>query len=349
MTISTTSSSATYVGNGAATTFAFPFLVADVSHLVVTITDRTLSPNTITPLSSGQFGYTGIGNASGGTITLSADPATGLPLAMGKSLTIRRVVPYLQGTSIVNQDGFYPDVLESAFDHLTMCDQQLAEQLSRTIQVPVGSGVSPQSFYQSIMDGAKSAISSAAAASSSQVAAAAAATDSAATLALCQSVQTTLTSDVSASATASLTAQNAAEAAEALAQTFRDAAQSAQIGAEAALRDARTTNITMQSTVAAAVNAATSAAQSSASAMVQAAQSAQAAAQSAASAAAGSASTVTVQQAALDNAVSIAQSAATTASNSAAQAATVAWLIQTTDYGLIDGSTTQGYDYGVLP
>jgi hypothetical protein len=161
MTLANPQSTVTYQGNGAATSFPFPFLVQQASHLVVTLTDNTQSPVVITQLSSSQYSANGFGVTAGGTVTLLT------ALAVGLALTIQRVVPYLQSTSIINQGGFYPDVLEAALDYLTMEVQQLAEQSSRTVLVPVGSGLDPSSFLVSVQSSKTAAASSASSASTS--------------------------------------------------------------------------------------------------------------------------------------------------------------------------------------
>ncbi|MGA3113504.1 MAG: hypothetical protein ABSF90_03620 [Syntrophobacteraceae bacterium] len=142
--LTTTQSYVTYQGNGATTSFPFNFIVQAASQLVVSITNNNVSPAATTVLSTSQYNVTGIGNGNefsggsgpGGTVTY---PASGSPLPSGWSITIQRVVPYTQGTSLTNQGGFYPSVVEAALDYLTMLIQQL--QAAATGQV---SFVGPQ-------------------------------------------------------------------------------------------------------------------------------------------------------------------------------------------------------------
>ncbi|MGO9022597.1 MAG: hypothetical protein ACLQVJ_30040 [Syntrophobacteraceae bacterium] len=128
--LTTTQSYVTYQGNGATTSFPFNFIVQNATQLVVSITNNNVSPAATTVLGTSQYSVSGIGSGNefaggsgpGGTVTY---PASGNPLPTGWSITIQRVVPYTQGTSLTNQGGFYPQVVEAALDYLTMLVQQL--------------------------------------------------------------------------------------------------------------------------------------------------------------------------------------------------------------------------------
>ncbi|MFZ0931230.1 MAG: hypothetical protein WAN11_21670, partial [Syntrophobacteraceae bacterium] len=130
--LTTTQSYVTYQGNGATTSFPFNFIVQNATQLVVSITNNNVSPAATTVLGASQYSVTGVGNGNefaggsgpGGTVTY---PASGSPLPAGWSITIQRVVPYIQGTGLTNQGGFYPQVVEAALDYLTMQTQQLSD------------------------------------------------------------------------------------------------------------------------------------------------------------------------------------------------------------------------------
>ena len=174
MTLSTTSSSVTYQGNGSTTVFPYGFPVLDPTTFVITITNTLVSPNTVTTLASNQYSYTGIGSSGGGNITLLTDPATGAILATGKYLTISRVVQLTQSTSIVNQSGFYPAVLESALDNIAMQVQQVSNAQSQMIQAPIGT--TNTAYLAAAQTAANSATSSATDAAGSASSASASAT-----------------------------------------------------------------------------------------------------------------------------------------------------------------------------
>lgn len=131
MTISNASNTAVVQGNGVTTSFDFSFPVPLASELFVYYTDTT-GAQTLLP--SSQYSVTGIGTANGGSITY---PLSGSPIAIGTSLTLQRVVPYVQLTDLVNQSGYYPNVVENALDYLTMQTQQLAAMSENALEVPL--------------------------------------------------------------------------------------------------------------------------------------------------------------------------------------------------------------------
>ena len=129
--ISTTPSSVIVYGNGSSYSFNFPFVGVSSSNIQVSYTDTlgnqtVLSPTSYTVTfnspSSGQIW--GIG----GTITY---PLTGSPIANTTYLTISRVLPLVQNTSISNQGNFYPSAVEAAIDTLCMEIQQVSNRTSQ--------------------------------------------------------------------------------------------------------------------------------------------------------------------------------------------------------------------------
>ncbi len=129
--LTTTQSYVTYQGNGSTTAFPYNFYVPSLSDMVVTITNNNVSPAVTTVLSTSQYQVSGIGSGNefaggagpGGIVTY---PASGNPLPSGWSITIQRIVPYVQSASLTNQGAFYPQVVEGALDYLTMQVQQIA-------------------------------------------------------------------------------------------------------------------------------------------------------------------------------------------------------------------------------
>ncbi len=121
--LTNTQSYVTYLGNGLTTVFPYNFPVQQVGQMVVSITNNNVSPPVTTVLGTSQYSVSGIGSPNGGTVTY---PLSGSPLPAGWSITIQRVVPYQQNTSLANQGAFYPQVVEAALDYLTMQVQQLA-------------------------------------------------------------------------------------------------------------------------------------------------------------------------------------------------------------------------------
>lgn len=130
MTLSVSTSRVRYVGTGSVDAYTVPFKfhadaelavyeldLAGVESLYVLTTDYTV---------------TGAGEDSGGEITLVAGN-----LAAGVVLVIIRDVPETQATDYVELANFPADSHEDALDKLTMLVQQLQEQMSRAVLLPV--------------------------------------------------------------------------------------------------------------------------------------------------------------------------------------------------------------------
>lgn len=129
MTILTTTNKARFVGDAATTTWPFTFLIPTASDLYLYYTDLV---GTTTLISASLYSVTGIGSDAGGTVTY---PLSGSPIAAGTILEILRTVPYKQETDLINQDGFYPQVVEDALDNIVMQMQQLVEVQGRNLTV----------------------------------------------------------------------------------------------------------------------------------------------------------------------------------------------------------------------
>ncbi|MGP1254921.1 MAG: hypothetical protein ACTS10_10940 [Kiloniellales bacterium] len=84
-----------------------------------------------------DYSVTGVGDAAGGSVILTA------PLATGLQLVITRDVPATQETDLENQGAFFAQTIEDSLDKLTMLVQQGEEVDSRTVTLSVTSdGVS---------------------------------------------------------------------------------------------------------------------------------------------------------------------------------------------------------------
>lgn len=141
-TVGTTSSSVTAQGNGVTTAFNYAFIMPSASYAVVQITDTTVTPTVVTTLSPTQYSITGINNSSGGTVTY---PLSGSPLASGKYITISRVVPLIQTTSLCSQGPTFC-AIEHALDYLTYIAQQLQTEISAIlIQIGLSPVIGPPS------------------------------------------------------------------------------------------------------------------------------------------------------------------------------------------------------------
>lgn len=170
MTLSTTSNTITYVGNNAATTFTFAFLIPDASSVVVTLAD--IAAGTTQVLDPSLYSITGLDNPAGGNVTY---PLSGSPIDTNHSITIQREVALVQETTLSNQSAFYPVTVEDALDYLTMITQQLNEKISRALSFPVGTDTDIPTLMADILNAAANATAAAASAAAAAASAAAAA------------------------------------------------------------------------------------------------------------------------------------------------------------------------------
>lgn len=137
MTVSTTSSAVTLQGNNVTTQFSFPFIAVAASDIQVSYTALPVAPATTgvtTILNPSQYTLTINSVPPGGLWGLGGSvtyPISGSPIPNGSSVTIQRILPLTQTTTISNQGDFAPQVIESALDTLCMEIQQVS---SRTTQ-----------------------------------------------------------------------------------------------------------------------------------------------------------------------------------------------------------------------
>lgn len=137
MTVSTSTSFVSYAGNGSLTTFAYTFKIFQDSDLLVTLVNDASGVETTQVLTT-NYTVTGAGTASGGNVTFTTAPASGV------TIKIRRVLPVTQETDYVANDPFPAEAHEDALDKLTMLVQQEAANSDLAISFPegdVGSGL----------------------------------------------------------------------------------------------------------------------------------------------------------------------------------------------------------------
>lgn len=131
MTVATTQSSVTYAGNGSSTVFPFAFEIPQSGEEQVTLVSAT---GVSTLLTSSQYAVSGFGSPTGGSVVY---PIAGSPIASGTTLTIARVLPFVQSTSFSNQGAYLPSATEQAFDYATWLLQQLSDNLALAITAPI--------------------------------------------------------------------------------------------------------------------------------------------------------------------------------------------------------------------
>lgn len=170
MTISSTTRKAgPFDGNNVTTAFPFTFKVFSESDVVVVKTDPDDIETTLTLTTHYTVSLNADQDASpGGTVTLPS------ALPTNYKLTLTSDVPTLQAVELANLGGFYPAVINAALDRLTIFCQELAEELARSVKVPISSTTDPDALVASVTVSEAAAAASAAAAAASAAAAAAA-------------------------------------------------------------------------------------------------------------------------------------------------------------------------------
>jgi microcystin-dependent protein len=109
-----------YLGDGVTTAFPYTFLIFAATDLRVSQDDVLLTLNT-------HYTVSGVGQFTGGSVTLVVAPAD------GSTLKIRSDVPITQGTSFPEGYRFPARAVETAFDRLTVVTRQLADRFRRTL------------------------------------------------------------------------------------------------------------------------------------------------------------------------------------------------------------------------
>ena len=132
-TLSPTYEPAQYDANGSTTAFPVTWSFFDTSDVIVYVTDSDGDTTILTEGSgAGKFTVTAPNNdySDGATIT------TGTTYPSGTSITIERSVAYGQDLDIVGD--FIPgDPLETALDKIAAQNQQVKEEIGRTLTIPV--------------------------------------------------------------------------------------------------------------------------------------------------------------------------------------------------------------------
>ena len=311
MTISSQSRKAgPFTGNGSTTAFPFAFKVFLASDVYVV---RANTSGVESVLTSGTD-YTVTLNSNqnsnpGGTVTLTS------ALASNFKLVITSAVPNLQPVDITNNGGFYPKVINDALDRVTIMAQQIAQEASRGVKVPITSSLTGDEFTDQLFDARDEAVASASSAGTSATNAANSATSAAGSA-------TTATTKASE---ASTSASGAASSATAAAGSATAAAGSATTAGNSATTATNKANEAASSATAAAASA-TAAAGSATTATTKAGEATTAAAAAAGSqtAAASSASSAGTSATNASNSATSASNSATSATSSASAASSSA-------------------------
>ncbi len=154
MTISSqTRKTGTFVGSGSTGPFAFAFKIFQPSDMLVVKVNTTTSVETTLTLTTDFTVSMNFDQDSnpGGNVTLV------VALAVGNNMVMSSQIPYLQETDLTNQGGFYPEVITSSLDNLTIQTQQLKEEVDRSAKLPITSAQSADDLVADIVRIAASA------------------------------------------------------------------------------------------------------------------------------------------------------------------------------------------------
>ena len=138
MTVSSAQNKVSYAGDGSTTVFSVPFLFQANADITAILRDGQGAETTW--VEGTDYTLLGAGDPSGGTLTATTAPAS------GEKLTIKRVVSLTQETDYPEGGQFPAQAHEDALDRGTMADQQLQEQIDRTVKLKSTSALSDIDF-----------------------------------------------------------------------------------------------------------------------------------------------------------------------------------------------------------
>ncbi len=121
MTITTTTNRWPYTGDGVTTAFAYESKIISSSDLKVYLDGA---------LQASGYSVSGVGMATGGSVTFSIAPA------LGVSIVIVREVPATQTSAFADGGPFPAASTENALDKLTILVQQLTSAVGRALRQP---------------------------------------------------------------------------------------------------------------------------------------------------------------------------------------------------------------------
>ena len=131
MTITTSTNKVQYVGDGSVSQFSVPFPFFEETDLEV-YTQASAAASTELKTLGTHYTITGNGESLTGEVDWSTAPP-----ASGMAILIRRVIPQTQSSDYVNNDIFNAETLEDDLDRAVMRDQQIQEELDRTVKTGV--------------------------------------------------------------------------------------------------------------------------------------------------------------------------------------------------------------------
>jgi len=142
MTVSSTTTKVSLLGNGTTHSFGYTFKIFADTDLVVIIRSATGTETTKTL--NTHYVVTGAGSDSGGNVLFKFNTGNSSDAHFsntdhrpqsGETVVIKRVLTLTQGTDYVANDPFPAESHETALDRLTFITQQLAEETGRSLKL----------------------------------------------------------------------------------------------------------------------------------------------------------------------------------------------------------------------
>ena len=153
MTISTTTVSQSYSGDGSTTAFTYSFPINSTTEIKV-IERSATGTETIKSEGTGSTNYGIVDNgASGGTVTMVTAPASGTTLVLIRDTSLT------QGTDYVENDPFPAESHESALDKVQMQIQEIQEEVDRSIKISRTNTMTSTSFTENATSRASKVLS----------------------------------------------------------------------------------------------------------------------------------------------------------------------------------------------
>lgn len=128
MTITTTDTVKTHTGDGSTTDFAFPYKLYATTDLTITVDGVSNAAWSLTDTGD-------LGDNAGVTVRFDSAPANNAAIVMERVMTLD------QQTDFSNFDGNDADVIEKAFDYLTMLVQQHEQDFDQAILLPTSPAI----------------------------------------------------------------------------------------------------------------------------------------------------------------------------------------------------------------
>lgn len=138
MTVDSTTSTYTFTGNGAATTFSTPFALNSSTEVNIYLVSLSTGEETL--LTSSDYS---IPVSAVPAIAVITYPLAGTPMPATYALRVERATNTLQSVSVTNQTGYNAAVVMQVWDKLARVTQEQAAQQAGALRLPQGSTIRP--------------------------------------------------------------------------------------------------------------------------------------------------------------------------------------------------------------